>query len=133
MSASIAFLTVDDVLIIHERMIAEFGGTTEVRDHGLLHSAVHMPQAQFGGKYLHDGLAAMAAAYLFHICGNHPFVDGNKRTALASAEMFVLINRASLLASNEELETLTMSVAEGRCSKERVTAFMRNHVSTANA
>ncbi|MGD9853905.1 MAG: type II toxin-antitoxin system death-on-curing family toxin [Planctomycetaceae bacterium] len=72
MTEPIHFLTVDDVLQIHRRMIAEFGGTPEVRDVGLLQSAVSMPQARFGGQYLHAGVPEMAAAYLYHICANHP-------------------------------------------------------------
>jgi len=123
-----AFLTVDHVLAIHRRMIEEFGGEPAVRDHGLLESAVMMPAARFGGKFLHDGIPAMAAAYLFHICRNHPFVDGNKRTGLASAEMFVLLNEMHLAATNAELEELTIGVAAGRISKDETIAFFRNHV-----
>jgi death-on-curing protein len=128
MTGPIQFLTVDDVLQIHHRMIAEFGGTAEVRDHGLLHSACAMPQARFGGQYLHNGLPAMAAAYLFHLCANHPFVDGNKRTALASAEMFILINDHELRATNAVLEALTLAVAAGTQSKDDVITFTDHHV-----
>jgi death on curing protein len=124
----ITFLEVDAVLRIHTRMIAEFGGSAEVRDHALLQSAVHMPQAQFGGKYLHDGPPEMAAAYLYHLCSNQPFGDGNKRTALATAEMFVLINGYQLRATNDELETLTMSVAKGTLSKADLTSFFAQHL-----
>ena len=85
MIGSPVFLTVDHVLTIHRRVIDEFGGDPALRDRGLLESAVMMPAAQFGGGYLHDGIPAMAAGYLFHICKNHSFVDGNKRTALATA------------------------------------------------
>ena len=83
MSPETIFLNVDTVLIIHQRMITEFDGDGGIRDHGLLESAVAMPRQQFRGKYLHSGLAKQAAAYLFHICNNHAFIDGNKRTALA--------------------------------------------------
>jgi death on curing protein len=124
----VRFLEVDAVLRIHSRMIAEFGGSAEVRDHGLLQSAVHMPQAQFGGKYLHEGLSKMAAAYLYHICCNHPFVDGNKRTALAAAEMFVLINDSRLTATNDELKTITWSVADGTLSKAELIDFFKQHL-----
>lgn len=125
-----AFLTVDQVLAIHRRMIEEFGGEPAVRDHGLLESAVMMPAARFGGKFLHNGIPTMAAAYLFHICRNHPFVDGNKRTGLASAEMFVLLNEMRLAATNAELEELTIGVAAGRISKDDTVAFFRQHVVT---
>ncbi|UCD83649.1 MAG: type II toxin-antitoxin system death-on-curing family toxin [Deltaproteobacteria bacterium] len=117
------FLTVDHVLAIHRRMIDEFGGAPEVRDYGLLESAVTMPAARYGGEFLHCGVPAMAASYLFHICKNHPFVDGNKRTAVAAAEIFLLINGMHLTATNEELEHLTIGVVEGTTSKDEVTAF----------
>ena len=129
MNQPVTFLEVDAVLRIHSRMIAEFGGSADVRDQGLLQSAVHMPQAKFGGKYLHEGLPEMAAAYLYHICCNHPFVDGNKRTALATAEMFVLINGFRVTASNDELNAITWSVAEATLSKAELTAFFAQHLS----
>ncbi len=124
------FLTVDQVLAIHRRMINEFGGDPAVRDRGLLESAVMMPAAVFGGKFLHKGIPAMAAAYLFHICRNHPFVDGNKRTGLASAEMFVLLNDMRLDATDAELEDLTIGVAADRISKKETIAFFRKHVAS---
>ena len=128
MSDSPAFLTVDHVLAIHRRMIEEFGGDLAVRDQGLLESAVTMPAARFGGRLLHDGIPAMAAAYLFHLCKNHAFADGNKRTALASAEIFVFLNDMRLAATDEELEELTLGLAEGAISKDEAITFFRRHV-----
>ena len=128
MTGQIAFLSVEQVLDLHRRMIDEFGGSSELRDRGLLESAVAMPMARFGGQYLHDGLATMAAAYLFHLCKNHPFVDGNKRAALAAANLFVLANDAALAASNDELEELTLGVASGTLSKDDVIQFFQSHV-----
>lgn len=128
MNEDLRFLSVDDVLRIHRRMIDEFGGSPHVRDTGLLHSAVFMPAARYGGEPLHQGLPAMAAAYLFHLCSNHPFVDGNKRTALAAAEMFLLLNHGRLTATDDELEGLTMGVAAGRTAKADDVAFMEQHV-----
>jgi death on curing protein len=127
MSDSIIFLSTEEVLTIHDRVIAEFGGEARIRDQGLLESAVAMPAAQFGGEYLHRGVPEKAAAYLFHLCKNHAFVDGNKRTALVAAEMFLLLNDWQLLATNEELERLTLGVAEGTVSKEDAAVFFRNH------
>jgi hypothetical protein len=75
----IEFLRVDDVLGMHEDQIERYGGSPELRDPGLLSSAVETPRATFGGRLLHETLFDMAAAYLFHIVQNHPFVDGNKR------------------------------------------------------
>ncbi len=74
------FLTLDEVIEIHRDMIERYGGSFGIRDEGLLESAVAMPQAGFGEQYLHADVFEMAAAYLFHIVRNHPFVDGNKRT-----------------------------------------------------
>lgn len=87
-----------------------------------------MPAAQFGGQYLHEGVPAMAAAYLFQLCRNHPFVDGNKRTALASAEVFLLLNHMRLDARNDQLVDLTLGVAASRVSKQETTAFFLKHV-----
>ena len=81
MNAPPRFLSVDDVLVLHAIAIEDQGGDPLLRDHGLLESAVATPAQQFGGQYLHEDIPAMAAAYAFHICKNHPFADGNKRTA----------------------------------------------------
>jgi death-on-curing protein len=83
------FLTVSEVLKLHELQLNRYGGSTGVRDLGLLESAVSQAQAGFGGVYLHEDLAAMAAAYLFSLVKNHPFVDGNKRAGLATALAFL--------------------------------------------
>jgi death-on-curing protein len=130
MSSGIVFLSVDQLLLIHQRMIDEFGGCPDVRDRGLLESAAAIPGAHFGGQFLHPNLAEMAAAYLFHLCMNHPFVDGNKRTALAAAELFMLANRHELKATNAELEEITFGVAAGSVSKQELTAFFEQHVSS---
>jgi hypothetical protein len=79
------FLDVDDVIELHATQLAVYGGLSGLRDHGLLGSAVARPQTSFSGAFVNDGLFAMAAAYLFHIVSNHPFVDGNKRAGLLSA------------------------------------------------
>ena len=127
MKALPTFLAVDHVLGIHRRIINEFGGQPGLRDRGLLESAVRMPAARFGGKFLHKGVPVMAAAYLFHLCSNHAFVDGNKRKALAAAEVFLLLNDMELDARGEELEDLTRDVARGRIAKDKVVAFFKQH------
>lgn len=123
------FLTVEHVLAIHARMIAEFGGDPSIRDRGLLDSAIRMPASTFDGRLLHRGLPAIAAAYLFHLCKNHPFLDGNKRTALATTEVFLALNDARLVADDGFVEEMTMGVAASEWSKERVTTFFQKHVS----
>ena len=133
MSDPIVFLTVDQVLAIHRRMIDEFGGVVDLRDRGLLESAVAMPAARFGGAFLHVTIPAMAAAYLFHLCRNHAFVDGNKWVALAAAETFLLLNEHELQADNDELEKLTMGVAQGAVSKDDVARFFSKHTARTDA
>ena len=133
MNQPLQFLTVEQLLTIHQRGIEEHGGSPELRDRGLLESAAAMPQAQFGGQFLHDGIAAMTAAYLFHLCKNHAFVDGNKRVSVAAAETFLIINDFRLAATDQELEKLTLGVADSSISKEEATEFFRKHVRAATS
>lgn len=123
-SAEPFFLTLDEALLIHTDQIRRYGGTHGVRDLNLLSSALAMPRASFGGVYLHTSLAEMAAAYLFHIARNHPFLDGNKRAALASALAFVWLNDHRLDAGEDELTDLVMSVAVGRAGKAEAAVFI---------
>jgi len=122
---TIRFLDATDVLVLHEETIAIEGGLAGVRDRGLLESAVAMPRAQFGGAYLHHDLFEMAAAYLFHLAGNHPFHDGNKRAAIISALVFLRENGYACTATNDELEAFTLTVARGEADKPTLAAFSR--------
>ncbi|NPV58753.1 MAG: type II toxin-antitoxin system death-on-curing family toxin [Actinobacteria bacterium] len=110
-------------------MTSEFGGAKGISDRGMLESAVAMPSASFAGEHLHKSLPAMAAAYLFHICKGYPFADGNKRTAVVAAEIFLNINGLELDVSNEELKQLCLGVAAGAISKEEAVAFFERHTS----
>lgn len=125
----IRFLTVDELLVIHQRVASAHGGGLGIRDRGLLESAASVPAAQFSGQYLHPHVPAMAAAYLFHLCKNHPFLDGNKRVALAAADVFLELNQHELRASDDELEQMTLGVADGSFSKEQAIEFFQSHVS----
>lgn len=118
------FLALDEILRIHVDQIRRYGGSHGVRDVGLLSSALAMPQASLGGAYLHPSLAEMAAAYLFHIAQNHPFLDGNKRAAVASALAFLWLNDEWLEAGEDELTELVMGVAAGRVGKAAVSVFI---------
>ncbi len=120
------FLTLAQVLELHQLQLALFGGSAGVRDLGLLHSALGNARATFGGEYLHGSIEEMAAAYLYGVCKNHPFVDGNKRTAAASALTFLDVNGVEINASDDELYDLVIGVAEGRVSKEEVAAFFQS-------
>ena len=89
-----------------------------------------MPAAQFGGEFLHDSVPAMAAAYLFHVCRNHPFVDGNKRTAYVVCRTFLILNGHDLAASRQEKYTTFLGLAEGAVPEDRLGAWIREHLST---
>jgi len=121
------FLSVENIASIHTRMIKEFGGMPGIADQGLLESAVAMPFASAEGKFLHDSLPAMAAAYLFHICKNHAFFDGNKRVAVVAADVFLNINGMRLEVSDEKLKQLCLRVAAGEMSKKDAIAFFEEY------
>ncbi len=105
------YLTTEQVLFLHARLIEETGGSHGVRDVGLLKSAVARPQATFGGEDLYPDLFSKAAALMDSLIRNHPFVDGNKRTGIASAALFLQQNGRRLTATNAELEAFTLYVA----------------------
>ena len=115
----IRFLVSDAVLAFHQVQLARFGGAAGIRDLGLLESALAQPMATFGDEYLHVGLYDMAAAYLFHIVKNHPFVDGNKRTGLIAALAFLDANGVAT-PRRAELYDITIAVADGSMSKAKL-------------
>lgn len=121
------FLTIDDILEIHKDQIERYGGSVEIRDVGLLQSAVAMPYATFDGEYLHQDIYYMAAAYLFHITQNHPFVDGNKRTGAVASLVFLEINDISANISEDELEQLVIKVATSQIDKDVIADFLCNN------
>jgi death on curing protein len=121
---SIEFLTTDEVLELHDDPIATFGGTLGVRDQGLLESALAQPQATFGGQLLHTTIYEQAAAYLFRLAMNHPFLDGNKRTAYAVMTVFLRINGYRLNLSQEEKYSLVFRVVEDKFSKEKLAEYL---------
>ena len=121
------FLGLDEVLEIHGDQIERYGGSAGVRDMGLLQAALAMPEAGSRGRYFHVDLFEMAAAYLFHLVKDHPFVDGNKRVALASALVFLEMNRVEVSATNEALVSIVLGAVEGTRSKAAIAEFMRKH------
>lgn len=123
----IQFLTLDDVLETHAFQIMTYGGGDGVRDLGLLESALAQPEASFDGQFLHADIFSMAAAYLFHIVSNHPFVDGNKRVGLEVALIFLELNGIELLASDSELVDLVLATATGQLTKDEIAKFFRSH------
>ena len=119
------FLTLAEVLSILQDQIARYGGEFGVRDLGLVSSAIAVPRASFGGRMLHGDLFGMAAAYAFHLCQNHPFVDGNKRVALASALVFLDLNGIRISDPDGTLYPLMMAVARGEKVKAEIAYALR--------
>lgn len=126
---SVFFLSLADVLEIHQDQIVRYGGEAGTRDLNLLESALAMPAQTFGGEFLHGDVFEMAAAYLFHLVRNHPFVDGNKRTGAMAAYVFLALNGFELDASPEALADFVMGVAAGERSKAEAALFLRDHAS----
>lgn len=121
------FLGLDEVIEIHQDQVKRYGGHPGIRDMALLQSAVAMPQASLGGEYLHTDLFEMAAAYLFHIVQNHPFVDGNKRVGAVAALIFLALNGVNVTVTNEALVRTVLAVAQGKLAKAAVAEFLRKH------
>lgn len=121
------FLTLDEVVAIHRDQIERYGGSLGVRDWGLLKSAIAMPAATFGGQFLHGDVHEMAAAYLFHLVQNHPFIDGNKRVGAVAADVFLQLNDQQLVAGEDEFADFVLSVATGETSKSAAAEFFRAH------
>jgi death-on-curing protein len=121
-------LDLEDVLVIHALVIARFGGADGLRDKALLESAIAAPLASFGGKSVFVDAVEIAAAYLFYLCKNHPFLDGNKRTALGACLTFLKLNGIQPSTQNPPWTALTMGIAEGRLTREAATEVMRSLV-----
>ena len=121
------FLTVADVLMLHAEQVDLYGGEQGVRDLGLLESAVAQPQAKFGGEYLHADHFEMAAAYLFHIAQNHPFLDGNKRAGAVAALVFLDVNGVEIDTPKGAIYELTISVATSQAGKKEIAEFFCRH------
>lgn len=122
------FISYSLAITIHQEQIERFGGTVGVRDEGLLDSALAQPQVTFGGELLHSTIHEQAAAYLFHLAMNHPFVDGNKRTAFAVMDSFINLNGYTLNLSAEEAYQLVIRVVERKMSKEELAVSLEVHL-----
>jgi death on curing protein len=118
-------LSVEIVREIHAEAIKTFGGLNGIRDEALLASAVFAPQSSFGGKSPYTDLIDVAAAYLFYLCRNHPFVDGNKRTAMAAAIVFLRLNGMETAPDSEKWERLLLDVAAGKLDRDQTTQYLR--------
>ena len=119
------FLTLAEIIEIHNNQIELYGGQKGIRNLGLLQSAVAQPEASFADQWLHENIYSMAAAYAFHICQNHPFFDGNKRTALASALVFLELNGISLDDPKSKLLEAMLGMAKGTLSKQQFAEILK--------
>lgn len=122
------FLTADQVLRAHRSLIDVYGGSHGLRDEGLFRSAIAMPEAWFGGQYLHKDIFEMASAYLYHFVQNHPFLDGNKRIGAAAAILFLGMNTIRIAADEDGLIEITLRTAQGQCAKPEIADFFRQRV-----
>jgi death on curing protein len=121
-------LTIEIVREIHDEAVKIFGGLHGIRDEALLASAVFAPQSSFGGKSPYVDLIDVAAAYLFYLGRNHPFLDGNKRTAMATAVVFLRLNGFDPAADGDDWERLVLDVASGKIDREQTTRRLRKLV-----
>ena len=119
------FLRIDEVIDIHRDQIERYGGHDGLCDAHALLSAIAMPQSGAGREYFHRDLFEMAAAYLFHIVQNHPFVDGNKRTGLAAALVFLDLNGVEIEAGQDELAEFVLEIAQGKHDKAAIAEYLR--------
>jgi death on curing protein len=120
------FLTVEDVLSMHEQQLELYGGQSGIRDRALLQSAVGMPQQTFGGELLHEDLFAMAAAYAFHIAENQPFLDGNKRTALEACVVFLDLNGVVVIDPDGKLFDAMIALSSKTLTKVGLASLLRS-------
>ncbi len=120
----VRFLPEALVLAIHDDQIRLYGGSYRLRDAAALDFALHMPQARSGGEFLHPTIYHMAAAYGFHLCQNHPFIDGNKRTAGMAMFTFLKLNGYKPVATEEDYYRVIMALANGQMSKEQLAAWL---------
>jgi len=121
------FLDKKTILAFHQDQIETYEGSSGIRDEGLLDSALAQPQASFDGEYIHENIFEMAAAYGLHICKNHPFYDGNKRTALIAMYTFLYVNGYRLKADKKSLFAIVMDLANGKVEKKEIAAYLKKH------
>jgi len=126
--SGIKFLNQDVILYFHRKLIREYGGSPELRDEGLLESALAQAGQTMDGQYLHRDIFEMAAAYGFYLCKNHPFVDGNKRIALVAMDTFLQLNGLELLAGEKETYMMILQLATSELTKQELTQWLREHV-----
>ena len=119
------YLTVEEVIFIHDRAIEKNGGFSGIRDMGLLLSAIEIPKAEMFGHCLHPDILDKAAAYLFHIISNHPFIDANKRTGFMACVLFLDLNGVSLEFDEKSICDFVVEIANGKHNKKQISEFLK--------
>ncbi len=119
------FLSLSEILEIHQDQAMRYGGASGIRDLNLLKSALAMPRATYGGEFPHTDIFEMAAAYLFHLAKNHPFLDGNKRVGAVAALGFLALNDYDCYAPEEDFAEIVLSVARGKLGKADIAVFLQ--------
>lgn len=125
--SQIRFIKTEIVLFFHKQLIRDYGGIHGIRDEGLLESALAQPQMTLSGDYAHKDIYEMAAAYGYHLCKNHPFVDGNKRVALVTMDTFLFVNGWELKADEKSAYLIMMEIADGQRTKPELAEWLRKH------
>ena len=123
----IKYLKKEIILAFHQDQLDLYGGKPGIRDEKLLESALNQPQVGFEEEYVHKDLFHMAAAYGFHLCQNHPFYDGNKRTALIAMYTFLYVNGYQIKADMKSLFAIMMDLANGKVKKEELAEYLKKH------
>jgi len=129
---AVRFIPDEIVLLVHADLIRRYGGQAGIRDRGLLSSALAQPQTTSSGKFLHKAIFDKAAAYGFHVCRNHPFVDGNKRVAFVLMDIFLRRNGYELAAYEDEAYVTMMALADGRLTKLQLAAWLKDKSKPVN-
>ena len=127
------YLSIDEVLDLHERLLAISGGGTGIRDLGALESSVSQPHAAFGGQDLYPDLVSKAAALCYSLVMNHPFLDGNKRIGHAAMETFLILNGHELACGVDEQESVILQLAAGDLSRNAFTEWVSLHTTTESS
>ena len=118
------------ILYFHEQLIQIYGGSPGIRDESLLNSAIQQPKSSFDGNYLHNSIFEMASAYGFHLCKNHPFIDGNKRVALAAMDTFLQNNGYEISASEKETYKIIIELSAENLSKSELTQWLKQNTTS---
>ena len=129
---AIRYVPREVVLAVHADLLQRYGGKPGLRDPGLLDSALAQPKMTVGGKFAHKTLFDKAAAYGFHVCKNHPFIDGNKRVAFVLMDVFLQQNGWEIKAAEEDAYTIIMALASGQLTKAQLATWLKEHASKSS-